>query len=134
MIIALFQKIEWRRTIKLQAREQFQQKGAWLKFALCSVIIMIGSMIVTSVLSFIPFLILLLPVAITAIVSYGSIDVMRRIRRGQEFSLKDFFPTDQLGAVIGLVFVKNIYLFLWSLLFIVPGLLRLILIRKPCLL
>lgn len=124
VIIALFQKIEWRRTIKLQAREQFQQKGAWLKFALCSVIIMIGSMIVTSVLSFIPFLILLLPVAITAIVSYGSINVMRRIRRGQEFSLKDFFPTDQLGAVIGLVFVKNIYLFLWSLLFIVPGIVK----------
>ena len=124
IIIALFQKIEWRRNIKAQARQQFEQPGAWLKFALCSVIITIGSIVVTSVLSFIPFLALLLPLAIMGIVSYGSIDVMRRIRRGQEFGLRDFFPTDQLGAVVGLVFVKNIYLFLWSLLFAIPGIIK----------
>lgn len=124
IIIALFQKIEWRRNIKAQARQQFKQPGAWLKFALCSVIITIGSIVVTSVLSFIPFLALLLPLAIMGIVSYGSIDVMRRIRRGQDFGLRDFFPTDQLGAVVGLVFVKNIYLFLWSLLFAIPGIIK----------
>lgn len=124
IIIALFQKIEWRRNIKAQARQQFEQPEAWLKFALCSVIITIGSIVVTSVLSFIPFLALLLPLAIMGIVSYGSIDVMRRIRRGQDFGLRDFFPTDQLGAVVGLVFVKNIYLFLWSLLFAIPGIIK----------
>ena len=57
-------------------------------------------------------------------ISYGTIDVMHRIRRGQEFVLRDFFPTDQLGSVVGLYFIKGLYLFFWSLLLAVPGIIK----------
>ena len=46
VIIALFQKIEWRRHIKEQARSYFQE-GAWIKFALCLTVSVLGTMIVT---------------------------------------------------------------------------------------
>ena len=57
-------------------------------------------------------------------ISYGTIDVMHRIRRGQEFGLRDFFPTDQLGSVVGLYFIKGLYLFFWSFLLAVPGIIK----------
>ena len=70
------------------------------------------------------FIGLLVSVFGMGILSYGTIDVMQRIRRGQYFELKDFFPTDQIGSAVGLMFVKDLYLFLWSLLFVIPGLVK----------
>ena len=124
VLIALFQKIEWRRHIKEQARSYFQE-GAWLKFALCLTLSIVGITIVSSVLmSISSFIGLLVSVFGMGILSYGTIDVMQRIRRGQDFELKDFFPTDQIGSAVGLMFVKDLYLFLWSLLFVIPGLVK----------
>lgn len=124
ILIALFQKIGWRRHIKEQARSYFQE-GAWLKFALCLTLSIVGITIVSSVLmSISSFIGLLVSVFGMGILSYGTIDVMQRIRRGQDFELKDFFPTDQIGSAVGLMFVKDLYLFLWSLLFVIPGLVK----------
>ena len=124
ILIALFQKIGWRHHIKEQARSYFQE-GAWLKFALCLTLSIVGITIVSSVLmSISSFIGLLVSVFGMGILSYGTIDVMQRIRRGQDFELKDFFPTDQIGSAVGLMFVKDLYLFLWSLLFVIPGLVK----------
>lgn len=124
VIIALFQKIEWRRQIKKQARSYFQ-KGSWLKFSLCLTISVLGMLLVSTLVgSFFSFFGFLISLFGMAIVSYGTIDVMTRIRRGQEFELSDFFPTDQMGAVVGLYFVKGLYLFLWSLLLAIPGMIK----------
>ena len=124
VIIALFQKIEWRRHIKEQARSYFQE-GAWIKFALCLTVSVLGTMIVTVIVGrFLTFFAFLVPLFGMSMISYGTIDVMHRIRRGQEFVLRDFFPTDQLGSVVGLYFIKGLYLFFWSLLLAVPGIIK----------
>lgn len=124
VIIALFQKIEWRRHIKEQARSYFQE-GAWIKFALCLTVSVLGTMIVTVIVGrFLTFFVFLVPLFGMSMISYGTIDVMHRIRRGQEFGLRDFFPTDQLGSVVGLYFIKGLYLFFWSLLLAVPGIIK----------
>lgn len=123
ILVALFQKMEWRRHLKQNARQQFQG-GAWTKFTLCLLGITVLGAIITSLVSFIPFLGILVSLAITGLVSYGTVDVMRKIRRQQPFEFSDFFPFDQLGSVIALTLVKDIYLFLWSLLFVIPGLVK----------
>ena len=124
VIIALFQKIEWRRHIKEQARSYFQE-GAWIKFALCLTVSVLGTMIVTVIVGrFLTFFAFLVPLFGMSMISYGTIDVMHRIRRGQEFVLRDFFPTDQLGSVVGLYFIKGLYLFFWSFLLAVPGIIK----------
>ena len=46
IVIALFQKIEWRKEIKRQARTYFYE-GAWLKFALCLVISVVGVIVLS---------------------------------------------------------------------------------------
>ena len=66
----------------------------------------------------------MLNMAVTGLVGYGSVDVLRKIRRGEDFTIRDFFPTDELGSVMALTFVKDIYLFLWSLLFVIPGIIK----------
>ena len=123
VLIALFQKIEWRRHIKGNARSQFQN-GAWTKFALSLIGIMILGTIISAIASVIPLLGVLVSLAVTGLVSYGTIDVLRKIRRGQEFEFSDFFSFDQLGIVMGLTLVKDIYLFLWGLLFVIPGIVK----------
>lgn len=124
ILIALFQKIGWRRHIKEQARSYFKE-GAWLKFTLCLTVSIVGIVIVSSVLMLISsFIGLLVSLFGMGILSYGTIDVMQRIRRGQDFELRDFFPTDQIGSAVGLMFVKDLYLFLWSLLFVIPGVVK----------
>ena len=80
--------------------------------------------IVSNLISFIPLLNVLLNMAVTGLVGYVSVDVLRKIRRGEDFTIRDFFPTDELGSVMALTFVKDIYLFLWSLLFVIPGIIK----------
>lgn len=123
ILIALFQKMEWRGEIKRNARAQFQDH-AWAKFALMYAAIWIIMAIVSSLISFVPLLNLLLSLAVTGLVAYGSVDVLRKIRRGEDFTIGDFFPTSELGSVMALTFVKDIYLFLWSLLFVIPGIIK----------
>ncbi len=124
VIIALFQKIEWRRHIKEQARNYFKE-GTWAKFALYLTVSVLGTMLVSFIVGMVlPFFVFLIVLFGMAIISYGTIDVMRRIRREQEFSLRDFFPTDRLGAVVGLYFIKGLYIFFWSLLFAIPGIIK----------
>ena len=85
IVIALFQKIEWRKEIKRQARTYFYE-GAWLKFALCLVISVVGVIVLSALLGvFIPFLSVLCSVFGMGVVSYGTIEVMRLIRNHQEF-------------------------------------------------
>ena len=99
VIIALFQKIEWRRHIKEQARSYFQE-GAWIKFALCLTVSVLGTMIVTVIVGrFLTFFVFLVPLFGMSMISYGTIDVMHRTRRGQEFGLRNFFPTDHANDV-----------------------------------
>ena len=123
VLIALFQMIEWRGEIKRHARAQFQN-NSWAKFALIYAGIWIVMAIVSNLISFIPLLNVLLNMAVTGLVGYGSVDVLRKIRRGEDFTIRDFFPTDELGSVMALTFVKDIYLFLWSLLFVIPGIIK----------
>lgn len=123
ILIALFQKMEWRGEIKRNARAQFQH-NAWAKFALIYAGIWIVMAIVSSLIAFVPLLNILLSLAVTGLVSYGSVDVLRKIRRGEDFTIADFFPTNELGSVMALTFVKDIYLFLWSLLFVIPGIIK----------
>lgn len=123
ILIALFQKMEWRGEIKRNARAQFQH-NAWAKFTLIYVGIWIVMAIVSSLISFVPFLNIILNLAVTGLVSYGSVDVLRKIRRGDDFEIADFFPTSELGSVMALTLIKDIYLFLWSLLFVIPGIIK----------
>lgn len=123
ILVALFQKIHWRGEIKRNARAQFQN-NAWGKFALIYTGIWIIIGLVSRLLASIPLLNILFTLAVTGLVSYGTVDVLRKICRGQDFTINDFLPTENLSSMLALTFVKDIYLFLWSLLFAIPGLIK----------
>ncbi|MDE5978061.1 MAG: DUF975 family protein [Turicibacter sp.] len=124
VLIVLFQKVAWRRDLKKQARSYFQE-GAWLKFALCLAGLDLAAAISTNLLDRVsPFFSYVASIFLMSMISYGTIDVLRRVRRGQDFDLKDFLPTDQLSKVAGLYFVRGLYLFLWGLLLVIPGVIK----------
>ena len=124
IVIALFQKIEWRKEIKRQARTYFYE-GAWLKFALCLVISVVGVIVLSALLGvFIPFLSVSCSVFGMGVVSYGTIEVMRLIRNHQEFGLRDFISIDNVGGAVSVYFIKWLYTFFWSLLLVIPGMIK----------
>ncbi|MGL4336040.1 MAG: DUF975 family protein, partial [Turicibacter sp.] len=123
VLVALFQKIQWRRDIKALAREKFHS-NTWTKLSLCFLGILLIDIVLTYVLSIIPFGVLLFNIAFVGIVTYGIIDVLNKIKRGQDFEFSDFFPFNEMGPVFLLTLIQNIYLMLWRLLFIIPGIIK----------
>lgn len=124
VLIALFQKIGWRKGIKRQARAYFY-KGTWLKFALCLVISTVGVMVISALIGkIISFLSVLVSIFGMAIVSYGTIEVMRLIRNQEEFELIDFIRIDNVNGAVSVYFMKWLYTLLWSLLFVIPGMIK----------
>ncbi len=131
-IVALFQKLEWRKNIKTEAKNRLQNKQHWFKFVWMFVVIVFVGLALNYVLgldivSRIPFggiIKIFLPLMYTGLVSNGMVQVMTRIKRQLDFEFADFFDTSNLSRILTLTFIQNVYLFFWGLLFVIPALIK----------
>ena len=126
MIVALFQKRSWRQAIKQQAKQRLKDSGGWTKFSLLFAVVVLIGILFNALLGQLRLgwmFNLLLQLIYIGFVSYGLIQVVMRIKRQQDFELKDFFDSSELTRVMTLTFIQQIYLFLWSLL-VIPGIIK----------
>ncbi|HAX73510.1 MAG TPA: hypothetical protein DCY20_08295 [Firmicutes bacterium] len=123
VLVALFQKISWRRDLKFAAREKFTG-NAWTKLSLCVLGLILVDAVISAVMSMLPFGIFFFNVLFVGFVTYGVIDVANKIKRGEDFTFSDFFPFQDLSRVVLLTIIQNIYLFGWGLLLVVPGIIK----------
>ena len=129
-IIMIFKNRELLKDIFTQSKGRFNEVSTYVKCCF----VMLGAQVLFLILNYLivmiaaglgfSFIGILAQLAFSGVYQYGVINVMNLIKRQEPFTLSNFFDTSDLGRVMGLVFIKSIYQFLWTLLLIVPGVIK----------
>lgn len=113
----------WLEEMKLQAKEQIRGKIG--KLFCVSLIVTCISVLANLVGGFIPFFPLVIDIVITPGLSLGIIMIYLTVCEGKDFSVMDVFKGyDNFWGAFKVSFLVGLFTFLWSLLFIIPGIIK----------
>ena len=125
--------------IRTRVQEIFQTKGGKCKLVLLYLIATLLMSLVSGLLSGIVMgilsfswsgvwiglcLVFCLMLGASGVLCYGEVKALQAVRQGESFSIGTYFRFENLGHVFGVTILQGIFTFLWSLLLVVPGIMK----------
>lgn len=109
-----------RATLKQTAKQQMRaQHGT-------SILVILVTMLVAALPSLVPFLGPIISIVLVMNISLGASNTFLKIWRGEEAGVGDVFTIgfEKYGRYLGGMFLVGLYTFLWSLLLVIPGIIK----------
>ncbi len=124
--------------IKKRTHEIFQENGGKHRLVLlylaATILVSLLTFIITVVVVGLLALVHLIPLSIiwfffvtiagSSVLYYGSINAIKAIRHQVPFSLSTYFRFENFKKVFSVTVLEGIFIFLWSLLLVVPGIIK----------